>query len=124
MEQNYLYADLTKEVIGASMEVHRNLGAGFLESVYEESLAIEFELRKIKYERQRSVNVIYKGRVAKQFICDFIIEGKVLVELKALKQLSSIEMAQTLNYLKATDLKIGLLINFGEPSLKCKRLAN
>ena len=124
MEQNYLYVDLTKEVIGAAMEVHRNLGAGFLESVYEESLAIEFELRKIKYERQRSVNVIYKGRVAKQFICDFIIEGKVLVELKALKQLSSIEFAQTLNYLKATDLKIGLLINFGEPSLKHKRLAN
>jgi GxxExxY protein len=124
VEQNYLYADLTEQIIGAAMEVHRNLGAGFLESVYEESLAIEFELRKIKYERQKPVNVMYKGRAAKQFVCDFIIEGKVLVELKALKQLTSTEMAQTLNYLKATDLKIGLLINFGQPSLKCKRLAN
>ena len=81
------------------MEVHRVLGAGFVESVYEESLAIEFGLRKIPYERQRPIDVIYKGRVVKHFVCDFIVYGKIIVELKAIKEISDIEQAQVLNYL-------------------------
>ena len=104
------------------MEVHRVLGAGFVESVYEESLAIEFGLRKIPYERQRPIDVIYKSRVAKHFICDFIVYGKIIVELKAIKEISDIEQAQVLNYLKSSELNLGLLLNFGSSSLEVKRL--
>ena len=104
------------------MEVHSVLGAGFVESVYEESLAIEFDLRKIPYERQKPIDVIYKGRVAKHFVCDFIVYDKILVELKAIKIIYDIEKAQVLNYLKGTGLNLGLLLNFGASSLEYKRL--
>ena len=103
------------------MEVHSTLGCGFLESVYEEAMASEFDLCNVKYERQKSIDVFYKGKKIKQFVCDFLVDGKVLVELKALKKLSDIDYAQTLNYLRAGSLKVGLLLNFGEGSLKHKR---
>jgi len=115
---------LTGKIIGAAMEVHNTLGCGFLESVYEEALAVEFHLRDIKFERQRSLDVFYKDIKVKQFICDFLIEGSVLVELKVIKELASIETAQVLNYLKATNLKLGLLLNFGSGSLQYKRVIN
>lgn len=104
------------------MEVHSNLGPGFLESVYEAALAIELNLRNVPYERQKSVPVMYKGERAKDFFCDFLVDGKVLVELKATGVLTEVEEAQVLNYLKATCLRVGLLINFGQRSLKYKRL--
>ena len=121
-ESDLLHHELTRKIIGAAMEVHRVLGAGFVESVYEESLAIEFGLRKIPYERQKPIDVIYKGRVAKHFICDFIVYGKIIVELKAIKEISDIEQAQVLNYLKSSELNLGLLLNFGSSSLEVKRL--
>jgi GxxExxY protein len=121
-ESDLLYSDLTREIIGAAMEVHGTLGSGFLESVYEEALAIEFGLRKVCYERQKSIDVFYKGLLTKQFVCDFLVGEKVLVELKALKAITNIEEAQILNYLRATGVEVGLLINFGEQSLKYKRL--
>jgi len=121
---NYLHEDLTERIIGAAMEVHNTLHHGFLESVYEEAMAIELNLQKIKFERQMPVDVFYKGKVAKQFFCDFVIEGRVLVELKAIKTLSDTEQAQVLNYLKATDLPLALLINFGSSSLEFKRIIN
>ena len=123
-ETDLLHSDLTKNVIGAAMEVHKILGAGFLENVYEEALAIEFDLRKIPYERQRIFNVLYKGRRAKQFICDFVVYDKVIVELKAIKEISNIEKSQIINYLKVTGMKLGLLLNFGSNSLEIKRLIN
>jgi len=122
VETNLLHHELTREIIGAAMEVHRTLGNGFLESVYEEALAIEFDLRKVRYERQKGIDVFYKGRLAKQFVCDFLVGGKVLVELKAIRAITGVEEAQVLNYLRATGFEIGLLINFGEQSLKYKRL--
>jgi len=106
------------------MEVHKTLRSGFLESVYEEAMAIELDLQRIPFERQKPVDVFYKGKVAKQFFCDFVIEGKVLVELKAIKRLSETENAQVLNYLKATSLPLALLINFGATSLEFKRIIN
>jgi len=121
-ESDLLYSDLTREIIGAAMEVHSNLGPGFLESVYEAAMAIEFDLRNVTYERQKAIPVMYKGEKAKDFFCDFLVDGKVLVELKALKTTTGVEEAQVLNYLKATGLEVGLLINFGEQSLKYKRL--
>ncbi len=119
---NYLNQDLTEKIIGAAMEVHNTLHNGFLESVYEEAMAIELDLQKISFERQKPVDVFYKGKLAKQFFCDFVIENKVLVELKAIKKLTETENAQVLNYLKATNLSLALLINFGNSSLEFKRL--
>ena len=87
-------------------------------------LRLILELRNIAFERQKKFEIFYKGRNIKQFMCDIVAEGKVLVELKALGHLSGTEEAQVLNYLKAAGLKIGLLINFGKKSLEVKRLAN
>jgi GxxExxY protein len=119
-----LHSEITGAVIGAAMEVHKILGPGFLESVYEEALAIELDLRKISYKRQHSIDIFYKERLAKHFVCDFIIEDVVVVELKAISQLGDVEKAQILNYLKATRLPVGLLLNFGTRSLEYKRFAN
>ena len=106
------------------MEVHKVLGVGFIESVYEEALAIEFDLRTIPYERQKSIDVFYKDRLAKQLVCDFILYEKIVVELKAIKKITELETAQVLNYFKATGLNLGLLFNFGSNSLEYKRLIN
>ncbi|UCE48105.1 MAG: GxxExxY protein [Phycisphaerales bacterium] len=119
-----LYEELTGKIIGAAMEVHSTLGCGFLESVYEEALAAEFGLRRIRFERQKSLDVFYKGTNVKTFVCDFLAAETIMVELKAIKELTETDTAQVLNYLKATDLKLGLLLNFGAPSLQYKRLIN
>ena len=119
-----LHKDLTGKIIVAAMEVHSTLGCGFLESVYEEALAVEFGLRKVTFERQKPLNVFYKGTNVKKFICDFLVAGTILVELKATKELAEMDMAQVLNYLKATDLSLGLLLSFGAPSLQYRRLIN
>jgi GxxExxY protein len=124
VEQDFLHKDLTEKIIAAAIEVHNTLHSGFLESVYEEAMAIELDLQKVPFEKQKPVDVFYKGKIAKQFFCDFIVEGKGLVELKAIKKLSEIENAQVLNYLKATGLPLALLINFGAPSLEFKRIIN
>ena len=119
-----IYSEITGPVIGAAMEVHKILGPGFLESVYEEAFAIELDMRNISYKRQHSIDIFYKEKLAKHFVCDFIIEEVVVVELKALSQLGNIEKAQVLNYLKATKLPVGLLLNFGAQSLEYKRFVN
>ncbi|MCF7956645.1 MAG: GxxExxY protein [Phycisphaerae bacterium] len=121
VEADLLYSDLTRKIIGAAMEVHSTLGPGFLENVYEEALAVEFQLRNIRFERQKNVDVFYKNVKIKNYVCDVMVENKVLIELKALNELTTNEHAQTLNYLKATGLKVGLLFNFGQKSLKYKR---
>ena len=123
-EDKYPSKELTKQIIGAAMEVHSQLGSGFPESVYEEAMVVEFELRGINCERQKTLDVFYKGIKVKQFICDFLVNGQVLVELKAIKNLTDIEMAQVLNYLRATGLRLGLLFNFGAKSLEWKRIIN
>ena len=125
LEKNSLVeSGLTGEVIGTAMEVHSQLGPGFLESVYEEALAVEFELKGIKFQKQKELPVFYKGRTIKQFVCDFVVENKVIVELKAVKQIGEIEKLQVINYLKASGYEIGLLFNFGDKSLEWKRLIN
>jgi GxxExxY protein len=108
---------LKKEVyaiIGAAIEVHRELGAGFLEAVYQEALEIELQIRGISFEPQKPLAIFYKGQqLEKVYIADLICYGQIVVELKALDHLSGVEEAQILNYLKATGMRIGLLINFG-----------
>jgi GxxExxY protein len=119
-----LYSEITGPIIGAAMEVHRILGPGFLESVYDEAFAIELHLRKISYKRQQPIDIFYKEKLAKHYVCDFIIEDVVVVELKAISQIRDVEKAQVLNYLKATKLPVVLLLNFGARSLEYKRFAN
>jgi GxxExxY protein len=120
-EKELLYPDLTENIIGSALEVHKTLGAGFLESVYEQALSIEFDLRMIPYNRQKTFEVIYKGKSAKLFSCDFVVYDKIILEIKAIKKISEIEQAQVINYLKASGLKLGLLVNFGSGSLEFKR---
>jgi len=121
-ENDLLYSELTRTIIGAAMEVHKILGAGFLESVYDEALAIELDLRQIPHKRQKPIEVFYKNRLAKQFVCDFVAYDKIIIELKAIKKISDTESAQVLNYLKATSLNLGLILNFGSSSLEIKRI--
>lgn len=109
--------ELTEKVIGAAIEVHRILGPGLLESIYEEALCHELQLRGVACERQKEVDVIYKERVIKGQKLDVLVEGEVVVELKAVAKLPNVAIAQTLSYLKSTGLKRGLLINFSQAKL-------
>jgi GxxExxY protein len=120
----YPYKGLTRKVIGAAMEVHRCLGYDFLESVYESALAVELRNQNILFEQQKQIDVYYKDSLVKQFFCDFLVEEGLIVELKTIKQLTHVETGQILNYLKATRMKLGLLLNFGASSLQYKRVIN
>ena len=111
-------------IIGAAMEVHRRVGPGFLEAVYHEALEIEFAARKIPFASEVRIPIRYRDQTLTSFFqADFICFGQVIVEIKALKELTNIEEAQTLNYLRVARLSVGLLINFGAPSLQHKRFA-
>ncbi len=113
----------TYAIIGAAMAVHRELGCGFLESVYQEALENEFGLQEIPFEKEKHFPVFYKGAHLKtHYQADFVCFGSVIVELKALRQLSGTEEAQVINYLKVSGLNKALLINFGVESLQHKRL--
>lgn len=118
-----LQKDDTYEIIGAAMEVHKVLGAGFLEAVYQEAFEAELINRNIAYSREQEIDIYYKDiKLKKKYFADFIIYDSIIVELKALKELNNDHKAQLINYLKATGYEIGLLINFGTRSLQYKRL--
>jgi GxxExxY protein len=110
--------DLAHRAIGAAIEVHRHLGPGFLESVYEDALAIEFQIREIPHERQKVIAVEYKSLPVGEGRLDFLVGGVLVVELKSVEGLIAIHKAQVMSYLKATGLPLGLLINFNVPVLK------
>ena len=123
LENNIIYKDESYKIIGACMEVHNNLGCGFLEAVYQEALEIEFERRKIPFVREESLKIQYKGiELKKEYVADFICYNKIIIETKAATELKSEHIAQTLNYLKITGYKLGILVNFGTTSLKYKRI--
>ena len=109
--------ELTEKIIGAAIEVHRELGPGLLESIYEEALCYEFELKGIEYQRQVATDIVYKGRTIKGQKVDLLVGNEVVVEMKSLSKMSEVALAQTLSYLKATNLRRGLIINFGEKRL-------
>ena len=121
-----LHADVTSRIIEAAIEVHRILGPGFLESIYEEALAHEFDLRGIPYKRQITFQVGYRDIVAGEHRLDFLVEDKVVLDLKAVKDFEEIHIAITLSYMRTTNKRVGLLINFNKPRLTdgIKRLQN
>ena len=120
---NYLYQDETYKIIGCCMEVHTNLGKGFNEIVYKDALEIEFELNKIPYQREVGYKIPYKGFILpRRYNSDFVVNEKIILEAKAIESLTSGHIKQTLNYLAVSKLKLALLVNFGEDSLKYKRV--
>jgi len=119
----FLYKNEVYEIIGAAMEVHKELGRGFLEGVYQEALEHEFKIRGIPYVREPKLDIHYKELLLhKYYEVDFVCYNTIIVELKALLDVSSEYESQLLNCLKATKLKVGLLVNFGKQSLEFKRL--
>ncbi len=119
-----LYKKEVYAIVGAAMEVYNTLGSGFLEGVYQEASEIEFGLRGIPFVAQQEIPITYKGRRLKKcYVPDLIVYGKIIVELKAISEIGPREEAQLLNYLKATNMQVGLLINFGShPNLQWKRM--
>jgi GxxExxY protein len=118
-----LYKTESYAIIGAAQEVHKILGHGFLESVYQEALSLEFTERDIPFEKEKELSITYKGqKLNKKYLADFVCYGNIIVELKAVSQLTTEHESQVLNYLKATGYNLALLINFGEPSLTFERL--
>ena len=123
--ENLVYKEESYKIIGACMEVHKVLGPGFLEAVYQEALAIEFSHQGIPFEQEKELTITFKGiELEKKYNADFVCYGKIILETKAVKELCDNHRAQIINYLKATKMKLGLLVNFGEPSLKYERFIN
>ena len=118
------YEDQTGRILKACMEVHNELGSGFLEPVYQEALEEEFLLQGIPYEREKLLPIIYKGKkLSKEYFADFVCYDNIVVELKSTAKLASVHKCQVLNYLNAASLEVGLLVNFGETSLKWERVS-
>jgi len=118
------YEDLTYKIIGCAMEVHKHLGNGFQEVVYQRALAIELNMQGIEHIREQEMKLQYKGFDIGTRRADFFVENKIMVEIKALVNLEDVHLAQAMNYLEAYNLEIGLLINFGAKSLQHKRVHN
>jgi GxxExxY protein len=120
----YQFEELSRKIIGAAIKVHRELGPGFLENIYEEALKIEFSEYDITFDFQKEFKIKYLGIDIGTHRLDLIIENKIIIELKAVKELANIHYAQLRSYLKATGLKVGLLLNFAKPTLEIKRIVN
>jgi len=117
-----IYKELSFQLMSAVFEVHKVLGPGFLEKVYENALVKEFAIRSIPVETQKEIAVAYKGDNIGRYYADILVDGKIIIELKAIDKLSPLHKAQLLNYLKATGIKLGYLINMGGKSVEYKRL--
>lgn len=124
INEKYKYSDLTSKIIGLAMEVHRQLGNGFQEVIYQRALEIEFRNNDISFSREHEMPVYYKEQQIGLRRVDFLVENVISVELKAIIELQEVHLAQAINYLEAYDLEVGLLINFGAKSLQFKRLSN
>ncbi len=123
MNHDIVYKEESYKIIGAAMEVHKELGCGFTEPVYQDAIEYEFQLRQIPYKREFPMTVSYKGKqLEKSFRLDFFCYDKIIVELKAVQAITNEHYLQVYNYLKASDCDLGLLINFGNASLEYERI--
>ncbi|MEM7484989.1 MAG: GxxExxY protein [Bacteroidota bacterium] len=123
MSDNLIYKDESYFIIGLFMDVHNVLGKGFSESVYGDALEIELTTNGVPYKKEVKYSINYKGKVLKhQYYADFVIDNKIILELKAVERILSGHIKQTLNYLAASKMKLGLIVNFGEDSLAYKRV--
>jgi GxxExxY protein len=120
----YKYSELTSKIIGCAMTVHKALGNGFQEVIYQRALEVEMKLAGIAFTREHDMPIFYRNEQIGTRRVDFLVEGIISVELKAITKLEDVHLAQAINYLEAYNLEIGLLINFGETSLNFKRLTN
>jgi len=118
------FEELSKKIIGAAIEVHRELGPGFLESIYEEALKVELSEHGLRFESQKEVAIEYLGVVVGLHRLDLVVENQVIVEMKAAKELTDMHLAQLRSYLRATGLRVGLLLNFSKPKLEIRRVVN
>lgn len=119
-----LYEDITRRIIGCSIEVHKRLGNGFQELIYQRALSIEFRIAGLLFEREKEMLIFYRDENIGTRRVDFFVENKIMVELKAVIKLEDVHLAQAMNYLEAYKMEIGLLINFGARSLEFKRVHN
>jgi GxxExxY protein len=119
-----LYEDITRRIIGCAIEVHKRLGNGFQEVIYQRALEIEMRLDGLSFEREMEMSVFYRDHPIGNRRVDFFVEGKIMVELKAVIKLEDVHLAQAMNYTEAYQMEIGLLINFGAKSLEFKRVHN
>lgn len=122
IKEEYKYSDITGKIIRCAMEVHHLLGNGFQEVIYQRSLAIEMQMQGLEFEREKEMPLQYKGFDVGTRRVDFFVMDKIMVELKAVKELEDVHLAQAINYLEAYGMEIGLLINFGNTSLQFKRV--
>ncbi|MBO9564288.1 MAG: GxxExxY protein [Niastella sp.] len=123
-QQVLKYADLTEKIIGSAMKVHRHLGPGFPEVVYQRSLVIELTNSNLLFVSEQSRDIFYQGNFVGSRRLDLLVEEKVLVELKAVTEVEPLYFTQVVNYLRVFELEVGLLLNFGKPSLEFKRFVN
>jgi GxxExxY protein len=124
IKEEYKYSELTSKIIGCAIEVHKVLGNGFQEVIYQRALALEFESKNIGFSRELEMFIHYKENHIGTRRVDFLVEEKISIELKAVIKLEDVHLAQAINYLEAYNLEIGLLINFGSKSLEFKRVMN
>jgi GxxExxY protein len=122
IKEEYPLSEVTGKIIGCAMEVHRLLGNGFQERIYQRALAIEMTLQGLSYSREHEMDIYYKGNLLGTRRVDFFVEEEIMVELKAVKHLEDVHLAQAINYLEAYGKEIGLLINFGDISLRFHRV--
>ena len=122
IKEQYPESELTGKIIGCAMEVHKILGNGFQEVIYQRALAIEMKKQRLEFSREHEMEIFYKGENIGSRRVDFFVEGKIMVELKAIILLEDVHLAQAINYLEAYNMEIGLLINFGSRSLQFKRV--
>ena len=119
-----IHENLTNQILAACFEVSNDLGAGFLESVYQNALMLALKTKELEVEREFPLSVFFRGEIVGQFFADILVERKIIIELKAVTALTDIHKAQVINYLKATGVEVGLLVNFGNPKLEYRRFEN
>ncbi len=121
-EKEIIHKDLAYQVIGLAMEVHSGLGYGFLEKVYENALMVLFRREGIQAKQQSPINVFFEGQIVGDYFSDILVEDKIIVELKSVEKIIDVHKAQALNYLRATGLRLAILLNFGKERLEYERL--